>query len=75
MTENRAYKYCKDSIRKKSTPKYVKKQKTGDFGSDSRTRIYYIIKERAHARYIKRNVSAQKTLTKHKGWKNPIIRR
>ena len=26
MTENRAYKYCKDSIRKKSTPKYVKKQ-------------------------------------------------
>ena len=26
MTENRAYKYCKESIRKKSTPKYVKKQ-------------------------------------------------
>ena len=26
MTENRAYKYCQNSIRKKSTPKYVKKQ-------------------------------------------------
>ena len=26
MTENKAYLYCKDSIRKKSTPKYVKKQ-------------------------------------------------
>lgn len=26
MIENKAYKYCKESIRKKSTPKYVKKQ-------------------------------------------------
>ena len=26
MTQNRAYQYCKESIRKKSTPKYVKKQ-------------------------------------------------
>lgn len=26
MTENKAYLYCKQSIRKKSTPKYVKKQ-------------------------------------------------
>lgn len=26
MTENKAYKYCQNSIRKKSTPKYVKKQ-------------------------------------------------
>lgn len=26
MTSNKAYDYCKESVRKKSTPKYVKKQ-------------------------------------------------